>query len=217
MTEIAWVSTAPGHASNQRPLRNDIGEAFPERLQSIVTRNEAVEPLSADEFPQMVFGAPHSQERDYRLPDLFYGYGYWIVSAAAAALLEHTISAKVNFTSCRSKKGPTDTGRRRLVLPFVRQQEGRCCSKRISQSHEFPGQRWAPPFVTKDEDIAVSPAAAVGPDIWVDPKLVRCFFLSGELGRALKKARADKGFFLSRCRLVQGVVLADRKRPPSTN
>jgi hypothetical protein len=61
---------------------------------------------------------------------------------------------------------------------------------------------WRLRAVLKDGDLAVSQAANSGPDIWLDPIVADAFFLSDNLGKAMKKAKADKGFFLHKCRVV---------------
>jgi hypothetical protein len=61
---------------------------------------------------------------------------------------------------------------------------------------------WFPKATIKDGDIAVSKTACSGPDIWIDPQVGDAFFLSDGLGNALKKAKADKGFFLHKCRVL---------------
>src|SRR5262245_24681542 len=88
MGEMVWVSQAPGHGSNLRPFRNDVGERDHDRLVEIQKRSERGEPLASADFPAEIFGAPDAKEKDYRLPDLFFGYGYWIVSSAAADVLK---------------------------------------------------------------------------------------------------------------------------------
>ena len=87
MGEIVWISRAVGHGSNLRPFRNDLGERDHDRLVETQRAIERGEPLAPDDFPREIFGAPEAGEQDYDLPDLFYGYGYWIVSSAAADVL----------------------------------------------------------------------------------------------------------------------------------
>jgi hypothetical protein len=65
-----------------------------------------------------------------------------------------------------------------------------------------PQNRYNLPATTKDDDVAVSAEALQLPDIWVDPQLWNNFFVSDRLRGALRKAKADKGFMLVRCRVV---------------
>jgi hypothetical protein len=55
----------------------------------------------------------------------------------------------------------------------------------------------------KDDDIALSAAAAGGPpDVWCDPKLDASLFFSGALVAALHAAKVKTDFHLCRCRLT---------------
>lgn len=50
--------------------------------------------------------------------------------------------------------------------------------------------------------VAVSANALKGPDIWIDTRMVRAFFLSDRLVQALKAAKLTRSFGLRRCRVV---------------
>ena len=54
-----------------------------------------------------------------------------------------------------------------------------------------------------DNDFAVSAVALTGPDIWIDPSIVNCFFLSESLGNALKAAKIARRFELKKCRVIE--------------
>ena len=84
---MVWVSRAMVHPSNQRPFRNDIAERDHDRLLEIGRANGRGERLGPEDFPRLIFGAPHARERDYRVPDLFFAYGFWIVSEAVTNVL----------------------------------------------------------------------------------------------------------------------------------
>jgi hypothetical protein len=64
--------------------------------------------------------------------------------------------------------------------------------------------RFVPSLSIKDDDAAVTPAALEGPDIWGDERLLRGFFVSSRLAKALHKAKLDRAFHLVRCRVVPG-------------
>lgn len=55
----------------------------------------------------------------------------------------------------------------------------------------------------KDDDIAVTPNALEGADIWGDEHIGVGFFVSPNLGAALHKAGLAKAFHLMRCRVVR--------------
>lgn len=207
MSETVWISTAPRHASNLRPFRHDVSERGRDAFQPILDRLKAGEPLRPDDFPQMIYGAPEAEEKDYRLPDLFHAYGFWMVSAAAAEVIRQLDLGQGSLVPVEVMKSDRQTpvggewfvisigNRKNALLPAE--------SPRMRSGYVRDGEKgWLPPFVTKNDDIAVSSAALAGPDIWIDPQTADSFFLSDRLVKGLKKAKADKGFFLSKCRVL---------------
>jgi len=55
-----------------------------------------------------------------------------------------------------------------------------------------------------DGAFAVSRDALGGPDVWVDPLLLKSIFVSGALGDALEAAGLRKALRLFKCRVIQG-------------
>lgn len=202
---MVWISTAPGHASNLRPLRNDIGDESSERLQAIVKRNEAGEPLAPDELPNLIYGAPHADEKDYRFPDLFYGYGFWVVSKSAADVLRQFDLGSGGFYPVRvlRKDLQTPVEGEWFCLNFGNRKDAFSAEESRNVEPRSAG-KWTVRAKFSDEDVAVGSVALKGPDIWIDPKMRSVFFLGEALGQALKTAKADKGFFLKKCRVVEG-------------
>jgi hypothetical protein len=68
----------------------------------------------------------------------------------------------------------------------------------------FPVDFRRPRAAMHDNDIAVSPQALVGPDIWIDPPFYGGIFLSDARVKALKKAKCASGFALKKCRVANG-------------
>jgi len=62
---------------------------------------------------------------------------------------------------------------------------------------------WKLPFVPKDYDMAVTKAALVGPDLWIDPLVRKALFLSDPLAQALKAAKLTRPFGLRKCRVIR--------------
>lgn len=207
MSDFVWISTAPGHASNMRPLRNDISETDPARFDVARAKIKAGVSITVEDCPKMIFGAPHAKEKDYNLPDLFTGYGYWVVSKAAADVLRQFDMGGGGLYPVRILKNDRTTlvpgeyfclnfgnvkdtflpDQSEKILPFVR-------------------DIWSVMAGAKDWDLCFGIQSINGPDIWLDPKVDDAFLLSAALGLALKKAKADKGFFLKKCRVVQSVI-----------
>lgn len=61
--------------------------------------------------------------------------------------------------------------------------------------------QWSTPFVTKDDDITVKAESVSPPDMWVDPRLLQTFFVSGRLAATLTESGHAGSLQLSRCRI----------------
>jgi hypothetical protein len=211
MSDCIWISTAPGHAGNMRPFKHDVVERDRERFENgpdrVVTKIKEGYPLSVEDLASEIFGTVSAEEKDYRLPDLFHAYGYWVVSSTAADVLRSfdlgggglypvKVMKQDRATPVRGDWFCINFGNRKsAIVPGA--------SPKMRHRYIRNGEKgWFPPFVTKDGDVAVSLAALSGPDIWIDPDVGDAFFVSNALAKALKKAKADKGFFLSKCRVI---------------
>ncbi|WP_152664113.1 hypothetical protein [Sphingomonas sp. SRS2] len=205
MGKEVWISTAPAHASNLRPLKHSFSDNEDTLAMARDTRkrNDAGESLSAQNFPAEIFGAPHAKEKDYRLPNIFFAGSYWAVSQRAADVLRQFDLGGGGLYPVRVYK----KDRKTLV-------DGEwLCINFGNVKHAFlPDEsrnfwagsagKWVGRAAMTDYDTALSPIALTGPDIWIDPIVRDAIFFSDGLGRALKKAKADKGFFLNRCRVL---------------
>jgi hypothetical protein len=203
MSDMVWVSRAMVHASNQRPFRNDLAERDHDRLLEIGRANCLGERMAPDDFPKLIFGAPHARETNYHVPDLFFAYGFWIVSKATADVMRQVDlgGAQLVPVPVLKKDRQTPIGGEWLCINFGNAKHAVVPDK--SETIRMgPQDRYNLPVTTKDDDVAVSSDALQPPDIWVDPQLWDNFFVSDRLRGALRKAKADKGFMLVRCRVV---------------
>jgi hypothetical protein len=203
MSEIVWVSRALMHPTNQRPFRNDVAERDHERLIEIKQANERGEVLGADDFPAVVFGAPHALERNYQVPDLFAAYGYWLVSEPTANVLQQFDLGQAQLKAVPVLKSDRQTpiggnwfcinfgNAKRIVLPGQ--------SDKIRPG---PQGRYNFSVTLADDQMVVSAEALQPPDIWVDPQLWDNFFVSHGLREALRKAKLSSKFYLTRCRVA---------------
>ena len=211
MSDTVWISTAIGHASNLRPMTHSFsGDDNSIRHASECRRlNEEGKTLGSECFPTEVFGAPNVIKADYSLPHLFFAGSFWVVSALAANVMKqfNLGDGSLYPVNVLENDRQTSIGNGWFCINLENIKHGIVPNKspRMMQDYISKGVKgWFPPFKTVDGDIAVSAAVLGPPDLWIDPSVGRSFFLSGALGVALKKARADKGFFLSKCRLVIG-------------
>lgn len=202
--DYAWISTAPGHASNQRPLRHSFSET--DKRQFAIDcgkRNGSGEVLDPDCFPSEIYGAPNAKERDYKLPDLFFAGSYWAVSKAVADILiqfdlgEGAIYPVNIFRNDRTTRIDGDFycinfgNRKNAFLP-----------DRSSNVEIFVRDIWQARARMTDYDIALTNISRHGSDIWIDPQFDSAIFMSSGLGIALKKSKSDRGFFLKKCRII---------------
>jgi hypothetical protein len=206
MGDLAWMSVAFADTRHLRPFTNDFEWSMdPDKLAEISSRVLAGAKLNAEEFPKTIWGSKERGAKTFKtLPDLMYGFGFWVVSQRVADVMRqfdlgcgslHPVEVLQ-----KDKKTPVadhawfclDFGNRKQAL--VRDQ-----SKNLKP---WPGERWTIGYVMEDDDVAVSHVALEGPDVWIDPQLHDAFFLSGPLGTALKKAKAASGFGLKRCHVV---------------
>ncbi|MFL9498842.1 imm11 family protein [Rhodopseudomonas palustris] len=208
MSDTVWISIAPGSGTNLRPLRHSFSET--EQRQVAIAwgdQNVAGEPLKAECFPSEIYGAPDARESAYRLPDIFFAGSYWAVSKAAADVLRQFDLGGGGLFPVKvlKKDRQTPVGGEWFCINFGNKKAALALDDSTSLRDRYirPRERgWFPKTTTKDGDIAVSKNACSGPDIWIDPQVGDAFFLSDELGKALTKAKADKGFFLRKCRVV---------------
>lgn len=63
---------------------------------------------------------------------------------------------------------------------------------------------WGLKFGQRDDEVAVSRAALSGADMGAEPRVWCALFMSDRLVRALRAAKVDAPFKLSRCRIVDG-------------
>lgn len=204
MNNRAWVSGAMADPRQLRPLTNDIGEADLQRCVDITDRNSLGERLCAESFPQAIWPAEHAERSWDEMPDLFYGFGYWVVSKACADILKQfdlgggalypvDVFKKDRKTRVRGEYFCLNFGNvKRAFLP-----------DKSPKTRDHPVNRRALPFVLSDFDIALSTDSLNGPDIWIDPLLAYAFFLSGPLGDALKAAKVSRWFKLKKCQIIE--------------
>jgi len=191
-----------------RPFRHSNSEG-PNRENSIEwnERNVRGYPLEEDKFPKQIFGTSSSTPKDYRLPELFYGYGCWVISSAAAEIFRQ-------FDLGQGALYPVDVLERDRITPingpwfcinFGNRKSAFIPEKSTRFRHDYvsDGKKgWFPRLPYNDNNLSVSREALFGPDVWIDPDVGSAFFISDGLGVALKNAKLDRGFMLGRCQVV---------------
>jgi hypothetical protein len=203
MSDMVWVSRAMKLASNLRPLRHSFSDDQRSFAVDCKRKNEMGEPLGPECFPEVIYGAPLAREKDYRLPNLFFAGSYWAVSKAAADVLRLFDLGKGALYPVRVLKSDLQTpvddewfciniGNAKSVVAVEK-------SEKIRPGAQ--GRYIMPPTIA-DGQLAVSSEALTPPDVWIDPQIWDAFFMSAAVGNALRVAKAQDGFFLTKCRVV---------------
>ena len=208
MSEPVWISTAPGHASNLRPFKNSFSNDEQRKIGlEWAQRNIDGEPLTAQYFPSQIWGIASAREANYKLPDLFRAGDIWVVSSRAGEVLRQFDlgGGSLYPVNVLKKDRATPVGGEWFCINFGNQKKAFRPEESINAWHGYirDGLKgWFAELPLKDHNFAVSASASLGPDIWIDPDVGDAVFLSDRLAKALKKAKADKGFFLSKCRVI---------------
>ena len=208
MSDVVWISTAPGHASNQRPLRHSFSET--EKRQYGIDcgrRNDTGESLDSECFPSEIYGAPNAKESNYKLPNLFFAGSYWAVTKEAADVLRQFDLGGGALYPVRlfKKDRVTPIEGEFFCINFGNRKEAFLPDHSTSFREEYirdGNKGWFSKATMKDDDFSVSRLALDGSDVWIDYNVGDSFFISDRLRSAFKKAKCDKGFFLNRCLVV---------------
>jgi hypothetical protein len=204
MTEYAWMSTAMGDPRRLRPFTNDFDGKDISRLVSIQERHEAGMPLSAEDFPQAIWGSTKRGARTFgKLPNIFFGYGFWVVSDTCAVVMRQFDLGQGGLYSVKvfQKDKKTPIGDHEwFCLNFGNVKSG-VVAEASDKLFLRSGGIWSVRATVADDDVVLSPSVLEGPDMWIDQKVMQAFFMSWRLGSALKQAKCTSGFGLYRCRI----------------
>ena len=201
---IVFVSTAMTQSEARQSITNPILLMDNHSSIDFDKRNASGEPLGPEFFPSEAWAVPDANEREYKvLPNLFYGGGFWFVSAKAATVLRaHELGNGALYpVNVYDKDRETPLGDGWFCINFGNRKSAFLIEHAQRTRPQVGGK--SPVFATlKDDEFAVSTAALAGPDVWVDPQLWDSIFFSERLGKALKKAKAAHGFYLRTCRVI---------------
>ena len=205
ISKTVWISTAPAHPSNLRSLEHSFSSDETARDFAIDCRrrNDAGESLASDCFPKQIFGTSNAKDKDYKLPDIAFVGSYWFVSKNAAVVLRRFNLGGGNLypVDVLKKDRATSVGGEWFCLNFGNAKRTFIPDQSTNVHARSAGQ-WVASLTLSDNELALSSDALSGPDLWIEPIVRSAIFFSEELGKALKKAKADKGFFFRKCQVV---------------
>jgi hypothetical protein len=165
-------------------------------------RNERGEPVPAERFPKVLYGM-YASEKIRKLPDICYA-GTWVVSTAFADVLRRF---ELGLTSLYPTKVFEGDRKTPLAGAYF------CINFGAKKATFLPGQSratkpwhdqdlWRLNPAPRDEDFVLTIDALKGPDLWIEEQVVRAFFLSGRLVRALRAAGLTRRLGLRRRRVI---------------
>ncbi len=185
------------------PWRDE--ETPSQRMMDLSRANEVGEVLPREAFPPQVHGQLSAKESDYKFTDLFIANALPVVSGRLSEVLRRFDlgSASLHPVPVFKKDKEMSVEGDWYFLnfgnvkhAFIPEQ-----SKGIGFEQIEGTELWIMGAYGKPDDIAVSSEALVGPDIWVEPRCVKVFFLSDRLASVIKDDGLT-GFDLVRCKVV---------------
>lgn len=182
----------------------------PPEVNDAMQRHGKGETLTREEFPEAAY--VFSERHFSRVGDYFYICGFVAVKGKLAEVLADAdlgTGGLVPFPIYQEDKKTLVDGKS-FFLNFGAQKN----SFLLSESN----QKFLEPLLTLEKngvelwkvkagfgnnDIAVSPAALIGADIWFEPKVWRKLFISDRLVASLRSSEVKTDFSLKRCRIVE--------------
>ncbi len=206
-----WVSEAPLRSENVKltlsnlvPAEGNFDESFRLAKRS-AEENMLGTPLSEDNFPKHIYSDSTSKGKKQTFGDIFVARKFLVISDAAARVLQAFDLGCGALYPVRLTGSDKETpqGEGWHCLNFGNAKETIIPEQPIGLMRVDNPDRTL--FVLggymKPGQLAVQRGALAGPDIWVDPRMLLGFFVSGRLASAIKRAKLT-GFYLTRCTLV---------------
>jgi hypothetical protein len=203
--QIVWASNAMINPAMLRPFTHSFGDERLEFTAQCQRENKSGKSMGPDCFPAEIYVAKDANTNYEKLPHLFFGFGYWVVSGAAAEVMRKFDLGGGNLypTKVFRKDRKTPIGDTWYCLNFGNVKKAYVGGGVDPTPHiKMPYLYHIPPTILKDSDYTLNSAALAGPDIWVDPQIGSTFFVSDALAKALKDAGVAGPFGLKKCRIV---------------
>jgi hypothetical protein len=204
MSDIVWASNAMINPAMLRPLSHSFGDERLDFTAKCQRDNNAGKLMGPECFPPEIFVAKDADRNYEKLPELFFGFGYWVVSGEVADVMRRFDLGQGDLypTKVFRKDRVTPIGDKWFCLNFGNVKQAflpeQSTFRPLGPSKTF----WMPNATMNDKSIAVTGAALDGPDIWLDAIVGDVFFLSDPLATALKAAGVARAFGLKKCRVI---------------
>ena len=204
MQHYVWYSGAFTNSSHVKKADADVFLADADRALDAMQRSRVAVPLPRDRFPAEIY----LKQGAKRLPDIALPGGFWTVSAKLADILRRFELGRTALYRTRVLRADRTTPiegeyfclslgeRKDTILPAASPGLERPSLWEPTKSPDV----WHVRFDVHDDDLAPSPAALGGSDLWVEERIRDNFFVSDALGQELKEAGLGRRLRLTRGR-----------------
>ncbi|MFT6943435.1 MAG: hypothetical protein ACJAUW_000004 [Yoonia sp.] len=210
MSEYVWMCNPHMNLRNSRGFwpglfTDEVPNKFFASQGEIMTKMLAGQPFEAEELPTKFF---HYMKPKFKqsLPQVFHSTYVFVNEKAADIFRAHhlgggglypiTLYENDKITEIPANICIVNYGNAKDTVILEK-------SKSIEPFAAVEGTYRTSLPEPEDDDIVVSADSLEGPDIWVDPKMYGCFFVSDRFGRALIKAKVKAGLDMRRCIVAQ--------------
>lgn len=205
VTDKIWISYAPRASQLVRGFWGALRHEEPPNSEGFKAREETFKqndsglPLPTERFPSKLFFINPWKFKETIQPYMHAGYQF-VRADAAEILRQHDLGRGALYPCAFYEHDKT-----RLVtdqvfcLNYGTAKDTVVVEK--SKVKPFDGSPYYQPPIAplKGDEVVVRRSALEGPDLWVDPRMDRCFFISDRLAKALQAAKMGRAFRLYPC------------------
>lgn len=202
---VVWASNAMINPAMLRPLSHTFGDDRLQFTAQCQRDNKVGKVMGPECFPPEIFVAKDANTSYEKLPELFFAFGYWVVSSEVADIMWQFDLGNCNLypTTVFRKDRKTLIGDRWFCLNFGNVKNAYLGGGRNpTPGYPEPPVRHAAPTILNHNMLTLSVDALVGPDLWIDPQIRDTFFLSDRLAKSLKDAGVARAFGLKKCKVT---------------
>ena len=203
MSDTFWVSRAMMDSTLMKAFETNLFLSNKELALEAMKQSRAGIPLPSSHFPSEIYSKYHDDYKK-KQPNIFMAGGFWIISSDFANALQDFDLGNTSIYPTKifqfDRKTPIEGEYFCLALGEVKSVFLPDQSPRVRKL--YPDQEvWGLALAPKDGDLAAHKDVLKGVDLWVDTKIVRAFFLSDRLVKALRKKGLTRRLGLRRCRV----------------
>ena len=202
----AWVADFMGDPALMLMYQTDLSVRDSDASVEGILALERGMPVPYQNRPQFVWPDKRAKHRN-DLPPLFCSNGFWLVSQRVADIMRQFDlgDGDLHAVEVREKDGKKRLDETRFCWIFGNRKDAldSDASANLRLFRDVPGEdRRLLASKPADDDVALAPGAALGPDVWLEKRLKKAVFLCGALGDALVSDGLGKALRLTRVRIL---------------